>query len=263
MIINPPVECTLYILVVSPDRLHLIPDPTAFQPLLIQGGMDSLCSTLPRLDGVPHRLCRHHAGFHRRVRPLDLRHVHEAGAAADKAAAREGQLRKGLETSLVQRTSSVSNPFPTFKGRRHARVSFELLEGFEGVQVRVCVIQTDDKPDCYHVVLVQVIKEGTAIGFDVGQRPPNRVLDSARVVLSILHSPQLLDTDPIDLTLVVRIQVEFLHQALGKMAPAAFTEDGALGFKLHPPFKGVFGTAVLGDAHVVRGNATHTAIFVV
>merc|ERR1719209_1394896 len=190
-----------------PDRLHLIPDPTAFQPLLIQGGMDSLCSTLPRLDGVPNCLCRHHTGFHRRVRPLDLRHIHETGAAADKAAAREGQLRKRLETSLVKRTSSVSNPFPAFKDRRHARVSLELLEGFEGVQVRVCVIQTDDKPDCYQVVFVQVIKEGTAIGFDVGQRPPNSVLDSARVVLPLCYPPQLLDTDSIDLTLVVRIQV--------------------------------------------------------
>merc|ERR1719209_372366 len=83
------VECWLDV----PDRLHLIPHPTAFQPLLIQGGMDSLCSTLPRLDSVPNCLCCHHTGFHRRVRPLDLRHVHKTRAAADKASAREGQLR--------------------------------------------------------------------------------------------------------------------------------------------------------------------------
>ena len=53
---------------------------------------------------------------------------------------REGQLRDRLETSLVQRPSSISNPLTTFKERRHAGVGFELLEGFEGVQVRVCVI---------------------------------------------------------------------------------------------------------------------------
>merc|ERR1711971_191660 len=73
-----------------PDRFHLIPDPAAFQSLLIQCWVNPLCSTLPRLDCVPHSLSRHHTTLHGCVRTLDLWHVHEARAAADEAATREG-----------------------------------------------------------------------------------------------------------------------------------------------------------------------------
>ena len=248
---------------VPPYRFHLIPDPATFQPLLIQGGVDPLCFALPRLDCVPHRLCRHHPALHRSVRPLDLWHIHETRAASHKTAAREGELRNRLETSLVQRSSSISDPLATFKDRRHAWVGFELLEGFEGVQVRVGVVKTDDKPNCYQVVVVQVIEEGAPIGFDVRQRPAHCVLDPARVMFPLFNSPQLFDTNPIDLILVVGVQVELLHQTLCQMAPAALTEDGALGLELHPPLKGVLGAAVLSNAHIVRGNSTHTAIFII
>merc|ERR1719209_907710 len=246
-----------------PDRFHLIPDPAALQSLLVQGWVNPLCSTLPRLDCVPHCLGRHHTALHGCVRPLDLWHIHEARAAADKAATREGQLGNCLETSLVQRPSSISNPLSTFKERRHAGVGFELLEGFEGVQVRVCVIQADDKPNCHQVVLIQVVEEGTSVGFDVRQRPTDCMLNSARVVFPFCNSPQLLNTDPIDLVLVVSVQVKLLHQALRQMAPAALTEDGALGLELHPPLKGVLGAAVLGNTYVVCGNTTHTTIFII
>ena len=59
------------------------------------------------LYGLEYALCGEHAALHGGVRPLDLGHVHEAGAAAGEAAAGERQLRDALEPALVQRAGAV------------------------------------------------------------------------------------------------------------------------------------------------------------
>merc|ERR1719150_1524421 len=238
-------------------------DQATLQPLLIQGGVDPLCGTLPRLDGVPHHLRRHHPTLHGSVGSLDLGHVHETRTAANKAATREGELRDCLETALVQGSSSVADSLSALEQRRHAGVSLELLESLERVKVRVGVVETNDKAHSHQVVLVQVVEEGAAVCFDVRQRPAHCVVDSTWMMFSFLNPPQLLDADPIDLVLVVGVQVELLHQPLGQVAPAALTEDGALGLELHPPLKVVLGTPVLSNAHIVGGDSTYAAVFIV
>ena len=60
------------------------------------------------LDGLEDALGCEHAALHRRVRPLDLGHVHEPGAAAGEAAAGERQLGDALEAALVQGAGAVS-----------------------------------------------------------------------------------------------------------------------------------------------------------
>ena len=40
---------------------------------------------------------------------------------------------------------------------------FELLEGFEWMQVRVGVVKTDDKSNGHKVVLCQMVQEGSSI----------------------------------------------------------------------------------------------------
>ena len=67
------------------------------------------------------------------------------------------------------------------------------------------------------------------------------MLDTAGGMLLRLNSPQLLDPDAVDLVLVVLVQVELLHDALGQVTPAALAEDGALGSELHASFETIFG----------------------
>ena len=62
------------------------------------------------LDGVVHALGGDHGALHGVVRALDLGHVHEAGAAADQAAAGERQPRQALQAALVQRARTVRDP---------------------------------------------------------------------------------------------------------------------------------------------------------
>lgn len=46
-------------------------------------------------------LCCQHAALHSRVGSFDLRHVHEARAAADEGAARKHQLGHGLQRTRM------------------------------------------------------------------------------------------------------------------------------------------------------------------
>ena len=117
----------------------------------------------------------------------------------------------------------------------------ELLEGLEGMHVGVGVVEAHHEADGHEVVLVEMVEEGAAIGVGVGQRPAHCVFDPTGGMLLRLYPPQLLDPDPVDLVLVVLVQVELLHDALGQVAPAALAEDGALGSELHAPFETVFG----------------------
>ena len=87
--------------------------------------------------------------------------------------------------------------------------------------------------------------------------PSDCVLHHARVVLLRGDLPQLLDPDPVDLTLVSGVEIELVHQLLGQLTPTSLAEDGALCVELHPPFEAVLGRAVLAYSHVVGGDALH------
>ena len=94
---------------------------------------------------------------------LDLGDVHEPGAAAGEAAAGEGQLGDALEAALVQRAGAVTYPRPPLEGGRDGRVRLVLLEGLEGVQVGVVVVQPDDEAHRHQVVVRQVVQERAAV----------------------------------------------------------------------------------------------------
>ena len=91
----------------------------------------------------------------------------------------------------------------------------ELLEGLEGMHVGVGVVEAHHEADGHEVVLVEMVEEGTAVGVGVGQRPAHCVFDTPGGVLLRLNPPQLLDPDAEDLFLVVLVQVELFHDALG------------------------------------------------
>ena len=76
--------------------------------------------------------CRGHAGFHRGMRALDLRHIQEAGGTADKTATREGELRDRLEPAFVQRARAIGHAAATFEHVTHGGVFQRAsLERFE------------------------------------------------------------------------------------------------------------------------------------
>src|SRR5207302_9052757 len=60
----------------------------------------------------------------------------------------------------------------------HARVILVLLEGLEGLQARILVVEADDVTDV-HAVVIQVIEEAAGVGVRVG-RPAQRMLDAPR-----------------------------------------------------------------------------------
>jgi hypothetical protein len=90
-----------------------------------------------------HRFGGDHAGLHRGVRALDLRHVQEARGAADHGAAGKAQFRDRLETAFVQRARAIADALRAFEGEITAMISTSSLSewsdpfaGFDGALVR-------------------------------------------------------------------------------------------------------------------------------
>jgi hypothetical protein len=66
-------------------------------------------------------------GKEEKRRTLDLRDVQEASGVTDHATTGEGQLRNRLETSLVERASTVSDAFSALEQVGKERVVLEAL----------------------------------------------------------------------------------------------------------------------------------------
>src|SRR5439155_5707863 len=116
-----------------PDVAHpveLVPYPALFE---------SLPHLRPGVSAEPreHRLGRHHAGFHRGMAALDLRHVQEAGGVADQRAAGEIEARDRLEAALVQGARAIGDAPPALESGADRRMRLEALELLERVQERV------------------------------------------------------------------------------------------------------------------------------
>src|SRR6516162_9716177 len=97
---------------------------------------------------------------------LDLRHIDEAGSAADERAAREIEPRDRLKAALVQRSRTIGNASSAFKERTNRRVGFKTLKFFKRIEERVAVIEPDDKPDC-NLAIFEMVEERAAIGLRV------------------------------------------------------------------------------------------------
>ena len=243
------------------DVAHLVefgPEPAFLQPVGIA------CRLMPGLhvlEGFENRLCRGHAGFHRGMRALDLRHIQEAGGTADKTATREGELRDRLEPAFVQRARAIGHAAATFEHVTHGGVCLEALEFLERREMRIAVVETDDIADG-NLVAVQVIQEGTAICVG-GQRPADRMPGRAGLRFGRIDIPQLLDADGEGLRVLALAKVEPVEQRLGQMAAAPFCKDGLLGAKLHAAHVHVSLLAILADAHVTGRDTAYGAGLVI
>ena len=113
-----------------------------------------------------------------------------------------------------------------------------------------------------HLVVGEVVEEAAAEGL-VLHRPAGGVHHEARLGAGRVDFPQLLDADGVGLRILAGVQLVAGDQLLAQVAARAFGEHGVLADQLHAELERAGGLAVLADAHVAGGHATHGALFVV
>src|SRR5262245_44082767 len=104
----------------------------------------------------------------------------------------------------------------------HLRVLLALLEGLEGLEARILVVEPGDVADV-HAVAVEGIEEAAAVGARV-DGPSHCVLDEAGLGASRRELPELLDAEAVGLRLPSVGEAEARHDLLGDAAAAAFGE---------------------------------------
>ena len=110
-----------------------------------------------------HRFRRQHAGLHRGMRALDLRHVDEPGRVADQQPAGEHQVGDRLPAALVQRARAVADAPATVEMLAHLGMGLEALHLIERRQPGIAVVQPDDEA-VRNEVAAEVVQERPAIG---------------------------------------------------------------------------------------------------
>src|SRR5579872_1668409 len=126
-----------------PDVAHPVefgPDPTRLYRAPDLGGA---VAVEPR----EHRLGRDHAGFHRGMTALDLRHIQKAGRIADQRTTWKIEPRHRLETALADRAGAIGDASAALEITPNRRMGLEALELLERVQKRVPVVERDDEAD--------------------------------------------------------------------------------------------------------------------
>ena len=184
-------------------------------------------------------------------RTLDFGDVEESSRAADESSAGEGELGDRLIASLVERPSAVRDAFTAFEDfgeervvleslRRGVRVSCESLEMtkrgahlklLEGADVGVGVVEADDDTEGDHLVL-HVVEPSSSVG-RVVERPAERVLDRAGVVVLLLDLPNLLDAESVRLNVLAIPKPQARDDLLRETAVRSLGEQGDLGVELH------------------------------
>ena len=113
------------------------------------------------------------------VNTFDFRHVERAARVAEEQCARHFELRHRLIAAFNDGARAARNDLPALQQTLDLRVILPLLECLERFEARIFVIKTHDKADIYPI-MVEVIDKAAAVDFVI-QRPPERVLDEARV----------------------------------------------------------------------------------
>ena len=132
-----------------------------------------------------------------------------------------------------------------------------LLEGLEGFETRIRIIQADHEPDV-HTIVVEVVEKTAAIGVGV-ERPAQGVLNQAGLHAAWRQLPQFFESQAIGLRRLAGVELEALDQLLGDTAAAAFAEQGELGVNLGAQGEVRPGPAVLFNAHISDAHTFHAA----
>mmetsp|Transcript_10324 Transcript_10324/g.26212 ORF Transcript_10324/g.26212 Transcript_10324/m.26212 type:complete len:268 (-) Transcript_10324:818-1621(-) len=196
------------------------------------------CGAVGGIEQCAHSHLRgQHAAFHRRVRPLDLRHVQQSrGTSENRAAGKVQILWQTLPSTLVERARAVLKACSILEQRLDARVHLPFLECVVWIEVWVTVVQPHDesKRDKRVVSLggSHVIQERASVHV-ARQRVPHRVLAVARIVLFLGHAPHFLESQRIRLRLRHPAHRKLFHDELAQRASAPFREQRRARRHLH------------------------------
>ena len=238
-------------------RIKLVINPRFFEGFT---KLDQFIVGPARLNGFKRRFGGQHPRLHRRMRPLDFRHIERSRFATDQSAAREDQLGQTLEAALVESTSAVSDPPAALEGAADFRMGLEPLKFIVRAQVRIFVVEADDKTDSHQIVF-QVIQERSAVGVAI-ERPTGGVDHQALLMLGRFDFPEFLDADAVGLFLAF-FEAELVFEHLTQMAAAAFREEGVFGMQFHARLVVGAGIAFAVEAHVAGRHAFNRTVVVV
>ena len=136
------------------------------------------------------------------------------------------------------------------------------LEFLVRVNVGVGIIERGHETQGDLIVRL-VIQEPPAPGIAFRKRPTLGVDHAALHMLGGVDVPQFLDTDAVDLRLAIAFKVVFRLQLLCEMPARALCEQSIFCEKLHARLIVRLVAAILGHAHVARGDAAHRASIVI
>mmetsp|Transcript_95026 Transcript_95026/g.283748 ORF Transcript_95026/g.283748 Transcript_95026/m.283748 type:complete len:219 (-) Transcript_95026:977-1633(-) len=136
-----------------PDHGQLLPDPGAPHRALVLRELHRPRRSHVTEQRLRGRLPGQHAGLHGRVAPLDLRHVQEARAAACDHPPGEGELRDGLNASLVEAPGPVGDARASLQEGSHPGVLLEALEFLIRAHVGVRVVQSYNQANVQQIWL--------------------------------------------------------------------------------------------------------------
>ena len=138
------------------DIAHLVQFATADRktPARIESG---------RGPGFDEVLGRAYAAADGLMDALDLGHIECPARIAHQQRAGHVQLRQRLPAARGDRACAGCQDLAALEQRSHTRMLLELLEGLEGLQARIVVIEADDEADI-HAILIEMIEKAAAIG---------------------------------------------------------------------------------------------------
>ena len=96
-------------------------------------------------QGLGQRFGGDHAGLHRGVGALDLRHVEEAARIAQQQPAGEAEFGQRLHAALDQRPRAVGDAAATLELLAHVGMRLEALHLVERRQPGIAVVQANHK----------------------------------------------------------------------------------------------------------------------
>src|SRR5450759_3797268 len=162
-----------------------------------------------------------HPRQHGVVAALDARHVHEAGIATDQRPAGKRELGHRLVAAFGQRTRAIGEALSPREGVAHELVGLEALEFLERRQIRVAVIEMQNKSD-RHQIVVEMIEKRAAAGAPI-ERPAERMLHQPLAMLLGRDLPKLLQAEPEFLRLAPVAEAELGDELLAEIAARTFT----------------------------------------
>src|SRR6202789_2798820 len=193
------------------------------------------------------------AGANGLMESPDLRRVERAAGVAHEHGAGHLESGHGLIAAFDYGGGAAGDDLAALQQFLDVGMVLELLEGLEGFEARIFIVQADHEPDV-HPIVVEVVQKAAAIGVGI-ERPAQGMLNQSGLNTAGRQLPQLLESQAIGLRRLAGVELEALDELLGDAAAAALAEHGDLGVNLGPQSKIRSRLAVLFDSHVAYAHA--------